>query len=108
MPGHLIELGAQVKCQHAGLATPMQPNPRVRVGGRPTNVVGSQWTVAGCSLASSSGPFCATATWLIPAPRLTSGRRPIVLNDSASTAQATGSPLFVAQTQKRVRGSQTS
>lgn len=65
MPGFLVHVGAQVKCSHAGQATPTAPNPRVTVGGQQTVVITVPYTVAGCTLPTppaANGP-CVTAQW---------------------------------------------
>lgn len=104
MPGPLLHLGAVVTCAHAGQATPLAPNPRVQVGGQPVVTLASAWTVAGCSLAGSGSPPCATAQFVTAATRVTVAGQPVVLLDSQAVCAPTGTPLFPVSVQPRVTG----
>ncbi len=105
MPGFLLHVGATVMCSHAGQAQPTTSNPRVRVGGQPTVVQSSVYTVSGCPFTVGVSPSpCVTAQWIVPATRLRSGGQPLLLQDSQSIAAPNGTPLQVLVTQVRVRG----
>src|SRR5262245_8774203 len=100
----LLHLGATVMCMHAGTATPVTTNPRVKVGGQPVVVQTSQYLIAGCSLASAPAPFCATATWVQVSTRVRAGGVPVVLQNSQAVCAAPGTGLQVVTMQMRVRG----
>jgi hypothetical protein len=102
MSGKLVTATDLVQCTHAGAAMPLQPNSRVLVGGAPTVLQTTQYTVAGCALSGSSGPFCATGTWLSGTARVTSNGQPLVIDTGQSTCVATGQPLRVVTAQQRV------
>jgi len=103
MPGFIVHQGASVMCSHAGTAQPVLPNPRVTVSGQPVVTMPGAYVVAGCSL-SGSAPFCATATFITAATRVTSMGQPVLLQDSQSTCVAPGTPLLIVATQVRVSG----
>jgi hypothetical protein len=102
MPGFIVHQGASVMCSHGGTALPVAPNPRVTVSRQAIVTMPGAYTVAGCGLAGSGGPFCATATFLTAATRVTSMLQPVLLQDSQSTCVATGMPLVIGATQPRV------
>ena len=104
MPGFLLDATSTVICLHAGQATPATVNPRVTVGGQPTVTLTAPYLVAGCSLASTGGPFCVSATWVVGATRLLSGGQPILLQDSQAVCSATGTGLQPVVVQPRVQG----
>lgn len=106
MPGYLLHQSAQVKCSHAGLATPMSVVPNVLVMNQPIVTRADQYTVAGCTLPTppaANGP-CATATWLSSATRVSSYGVPVLLQDSQSVCAPSGTPLLILGTQTRVFG----
>ena len=106
MPGYLLHMGATVMCSHGGQAMPASPFPRVTVGGQPVATQPTPWTVAGCAFVppAGNGP-CVTAMWTTGALRVTAGGLPVLLQDSQATCVPTGTPLVVALTQVRVKGS---
>ena len=106
MPGFLLHVGAQVKCLHAGQATPTAPNPSVTVSGQPTVTIAAPYVVAGCILPpppSGNGP-CVTAQWVTAATRITSNGQPLLLLDSQAICAPSGTPLLILATQTRVTG----
>ena len=106
MPGFLLHLGATVLCSHGGQALPTAPNPRVLVGGQPVTTQTAPYTVAGCAFVppAGNGP-CVTAQWVLGALRVRAGGQPVLLQDSQAICAPTGTPLMVAVTQVRVKGS---
>ena len=104
MSDYEVLVDAKVLCLHGGKAQPDVVNPRVKVSGQQIVTKKSTYTVAGCSLASSSGPFCASAAWTTGATRVKAGKVPVVLKDSQATCAATGTGLNIAATQTRVKG----
>jgi hypothetical protein len=106
MPGFLLHAGAQVQCLHAGNAQPTAMNNRVLVGGQPTVLMSTQYSIAGCTLpppSQANGP-CVTAQWTTAATRLTSGGQPLLLQDSQATCVNPGTGLSILATQTRAKG----
>jgi hypothetical protein len=106
MAGYLIQVGATVLCAHGGQAQATVPSARVKLGGQPATTQPSPWTVSGCSMPpppSGNGP-CVTASWTTGSLRVTSGGQPLLLQDSTASCVPTGTPLTVAVTQMRVKG----
>ncbi|HVF66442.1 MAG TPA: hypothetical protein VM914_02175 [Pyrinomonadaceae bacterium] len=107
MPGFILHQGAQVKCSHAGTATPTSGAVAgVTAGGQPVVVATAQYSIAGCTMPppnAGNGP-CVTATFMAPtaATRVTSNGQPVLLDTSQSTCVPTGTPLLIANTQKKV------
>ena len=106
MPGFLLHFGADVSCSHAGKATPVAPNPRVKVSNQPIVGISSSYIIAGCSLPTppaANGP-CVTAQFVTSAVRITANGVPVLLIDSQSLCTPTGTPLLPIGTQPRVKG----
>ncbi|MBD1823545.1 hypothetical protein H6F51_13740 [Cyanobacteria bacterium FACHB-DQ100] len=106
MPAYLVQQGATVICAHGGQAQPTVPNPRVKLGGQPTVLQTSPYTIAGCSNPppnANVGP-CTTANWTSGSMRIKSMGQPVILQDSPSVCVPTGTPLTVAVAQLRVKG----
>ena len=104
MPGFLVHVSAQVFCAHLGQAQPNGANARVTVGGQPTVLLTTSYTVTKCTLPpppSANGP-CASGQWLTGTTRVTSGGKPLVVNTGASICAPSGTPLIVLLTQIRV------
>lgn len=104
MPGFLVQVGAQVKCMHAGTATATKPNKRVLLGGAPSIQTTSPMAVAGCTMpppSSGNGP-CATGKWTSGTQRVKSDGQALVVVSSTSTCTPTGTPLVIAKPQTRV------
>jgi len=98
-------MGATITCSHApGQATPITPEPRVKVSNQMIVTQSTMYSVAGCSLTSSGGPFCVTAQFTSAATRVKAQSGAVLLQDSQSTSPQTGSPLVVMVTQIRVKG----
>lgn len=104
MPGYLLHEGALVVCPHAGQATPLTTNPRVKVAGQAIVTQTTTYTIASCGLAGTSSPPCATATWMTAATRVKAGGVPVLLGDSHGVCAPTLDDLEIILTQQRVRG----
>jgi hypothetical protein len=104
MPGFLLHAGATVMCAHAGQAQPVAVNPRVTVGGQPTVYQSSSYSVSACSFNPGSPSPCVTAQWTVTATRVRSAGQFLLLQDSQATCVPNGTPLTVAVTQVRVKG----
>ena len=97
----LLHRGATVRCPHQGSASPLVSNPRVRVGGNDTVVLGNGYVVSNCG----ANTRCATATYTTNlARRLKSGGKPLVLTNSGAVCVPTGAPLNTESSQQRVKG----
>jgi hypothetical protein len=104
MSGFVLHVGATVLCMHGGQAMPTAPLARVTVGGQPAVGMTTTYTVAGCPLVPPPGPPpCVTATWVVPATRVTSGGVPVVVNSSTAVCVPTGTGLQPVQFQTRVQ-----
>ena len=104
MSGYFVHLGAIVTCMHSGTAQPVMVNPRVKVSGQPIATQTSAYAIAGCSLITSGGPFCANAQWFTAAARIKSNGVPVLLQDSQAVCTPTGTGLLIQMTQVRVKG----
>jgi hypothetical protein len=100
MPGFILHLGAGVLCSHAGVATPLAPNPRVTVSGQPVVTVGTPYAIAGCSL-TPSGVFCTTGQWVVGSVRVKVMGMPVATQVGTSVCASTGSPLIPVVVQPR-------
>ena len=106
MPGFLLHQGASVSCVHGGTATPTAPNPRVKVSGQMVVTQPAPHTVAGCPFTTPGGTPqpCVTAQWTSAATRVKANGQPVLLQDSQATCVPNGTPVVIASTQTRVRG----
>lgn len=78
----VVTTATTVMCGHGGSATHIPTQVRVRIAGSPAALASDQHVVAGCSLASSSGPFCTTLAWTVPALRVKAAGQPVALHTS--------------------------
>jgi hypothetical protein len=104
MPGMLVQVGATVTCSHGGTATPITPNPRVTLGGAPSVLVTSVYSIAGCAFPpppTANGP-CVTGQWLSGTTRVLSNGQPLLCQSSTSVCAPTGTPMLITVTQARV------
>lgn len=104
MPGFLVHLGATITCFHGGQAQPSAPFPRVMVSAQAVVTQTSPYVIAGCGLAGSGSPPCATAQYVVAALRVQAGGAPVLLQDSQAVCAPTGTGLNVIVTQPRVQG----
>ena len=111
MPGQLLHVGATILCPHAGQASIISTNVRVKVSGQPVAVVNDTTLVAGCAF-TVPGPKpqpCLKVLWLVPAARVKVGGQPVLLSTSSglcqSAEQIPQGPPQVVVTQMRVKGS---
>ena len=105
MPGYLLDSGATVLCAHGGQASAASPSPRVKAGGQPITTQTAPHTVSGCPFNVSGSPMpCVTAQWTVAAMRVTSLGSPVLLQDSQAVCMPNGTPVTIASTQLRVKG----
>jgi hypothetical protein len=82
MGAPVVTSATTVMCGHAGSATHIPTQMRVRIAGSPAALASDQHVVAGCSLASSSPTFCTMLAWTVPAVRVKAGGQPLALHTS--------------------------
>ena len=108
----LLHVGATVMCPHAGQASIVPSNVRVKVSGQFVAVLPDTTTVAGCPFQVPVGPAvkplpCVAVRWLVPAMRVTVGGHPALLKTSSglcqSVEQIPQGPPNVVQTQMRAK-----
>jgi hypothetical protein len=93
-----------VTCSHGGQATPLAPDPRVKVSGQPIVTKLSPYTVAACTLLPVAGGPCVTAQFVTFATRVVANGAPVLLMDSQAICVPTGTPLLISAVQTRVTG----
>jgi hypothetical protein len=106
MPGFLVHFGATVVCAHGGQAVPTAVEPRVQLSGQAAVTMAAPYTVAGCAFPpppAANGP-CLTAQFVTGATRVFALGVPVLLVDSQAICAPTGTPLVIAATQVRVKG----
>ena len=102
MGAPILHAGASVMCAHGGQATPMSPNPRVRVSGQPITTQSAPYIVAGCPFSTPGGPLpCVTAQWVVGAMRVRAGGMPVLTQSSSAITTPNGVPLTVTAAQPR-------
>jgi uncharacterized Zn-binding protein involved in type VI secretion len=95
----VVTSATTIMCGHAGSATHVPTQVRVRISGSPAALASDQHIVAGCSLASSTPTFCTTLAWTVPAMRVKVGGQPVALHTSMPMGVGPG---IVAAGQARV------
>jgi len=105
MPGFLLHVGAVVQCAHGGVAQPVVPYPRVTVSGQPIVLQAPPYVIAGCPFVAGIVPMpCVTGTWVMGSMRVKANGMPVLLRDSQAICIPNGTPLTIAMTQVRVKG----
>ncbi len=105
MPGYLVDSGATVMCSHGGQAQPVMTDSRVKAGGQPVVPQSSTYTVSACPYAPGGVTTpCVTAMWSTAATRVKASGVALLLADSQSQSTPNATPLTVAVTQTRVKG----
>lgn len=99
MSAPIITSQTPVNCGHAGVATHVPTQARVRVVGSPVALASDQHAVAGCSLSASGSP-CVTLAWTVPAMRVRVSGQPVLVQTSLPLAVGPG---IVMPGQVRVR-----
>jgi len=91
MPGPLYHVANTTTCIHGGKVMTVPSGPRVFVNGiDPVATASDVFAIVGCVFTTpATGPHpCITATWPVPALRLTSMGRPLLLDGSVGMTQA--------------------
>ena len=97
----IVHFGATVMCMHAGNAVATMPFPRVTVSGQPVVQTTTPYVIAGCSLSTSSGPFCDSGQWIAGATRVLAGGLPVAVVGGTAVCIATGTGMQALATQAR-------
>ena len=102
MPGPVLTAHSALLCPHAGAATIVTANNRVRLGGAPVITVFDSAIVAGC--ANAPAP-CVRISWPPHSSRVLAGGAPVVTQYSVGLAltangAAAGSPIVTATAQR--------
>ena len=93
MSNPLLHVGATIQCPHAGSASVVPSNMRVKVGGQPVAVLPDTTTVAGCPFQIPVGVGtkpqpCVVVRWLVPALRVKVSGQPALLKTSSGLCQS--------------------
>lgn len=99
MGAPIVTSATTIMCGHAGSASHIPTQVRVRISGSPAALASDQHIVAGCTLASSTPTFCTVLAWTIPAIRVKVGGQPVALHTSMPMGVGPG---IVAAGQMRV------
>jgi hypothetical protein len=89
----IITSQTMVICGHAGSASHVPTNMRVRAGGSPVAVATDQHMVAGCALTSVPSTPCTVLMWSVPAIRVRIGGVPALLQTSIPMGIGPGTVL---------------
>ncbi len=100
----LLDVVIPVTCSHGGLATPVAGNVRVLVDGKPTVVLSTDYTIAGCPYVHSSGSAspCASGMWTAGSVRVQSQGQPLAVQGGQSICSPNGTPLVATGSGFRV------
>jgi len=102
MPGPMLTSTTQIKCAHAGTATPVSTNPKVTINAQPVVTIATQYTVAGCTFPSmsSGAPPCVKAQFTSASTKVTSYGQFVLLGDSQATTLPNGTPAIIVPNPK--------
>jgi hypothetical protein len=89
-------------CAHGGQAMATAPNPRVVLGGQPSVLLSTPWTVAGCPLVPPPLPPCVTGMWVVGTVRVMSNGQPLVVQSGSGITMPNGTPMMPVVVQARV------
>lgn len=90
MGAPVITSQTPVNCGHAGVATHVPTQFRVRVGGSPAALASDQHAVAGCGLTGTPTPPCIVLAWTVPAMRVRAAGLPVLVQTSLPIATGPG------------------
>ncbi len=106
MSSPLLHLGVPLTCSHGGSAHVTQTNSRVLVGGQPVVTLPGACVITGCPLPPAHGASgCRTGHFITASSRVTVMGQLLVLQDSLSICEPTGTPLLILAGQSRVLAS---
>jgi hypothetical protein len=93
MPGHILDGAATIQCSHAAPATLAASGARLLFARMPAALAGDEASVAGCPFQVPAGAAtkpqpCATIAWTVPATRVRSGGKFVLLNPSPSLCRS--------------------
>jgi hypothetical protein len=90
MGAPVITSQTPVNCGHAGIATHIPTQIRVRMSGSPAATAADQHVVAGCSLTGTGTPPCVVLAWSVPALRVRASGQPLLIQTSMPIATGPG------------------
>lgn len=86
----IITSQTTVQCGHAGSATHVPTQFRVKISGSPAALASDQHMVAGCGLTGTTTPPCVTLAWSVPATRVRVSGQPVLVQTSLPMATGPG------------------
>jgi len=102
----VLTAASTVQCAHLGNGTPVNPMPRVLVGGKPAVTLSTAYTIAACqfpTMTAGNSPPCVTAQFSIaPSARVLTLAGPLLVSSSNGTSLPNGTPLVVMPDQIKV------
>lgn len=107
MPGPITHASNVTMCPHGGQVQDLPTTPRVLLLGLPAALMPDQFIIAGCAFMIGPMPSpCIKVQWLVPAARVTSMGKPLLIQSSVGVCQAAtqapqGAPI-IASNQTRV------
>jgi hypothetical protein len=110
MAAPVLQLGCTIRCPHGGMASVLNTNTRVKVGGNYALLSTDTYTIAGCpfTLPGPKPQPCVTIQWQSEARRVKAVGRPVLLQTSVglckSAEQVVQGTALVTGVQTRVRG----
>jgi hypothetical protein len=112
MPGQILDAAATLQCPHAAPAKLAATGVRLLFASQPAALAGDQATVSGCPFQVPIGTGtkpqpCVTAVWPVPATRVRSAGKFVLLHPSPSICRSAEGipqgPASVIRQQTRVR-----
>jgi hypothetical protein len=110
MAAPILQLGCTIRCPHGGMASVVNTNTRVKVGGNYALLSTDAYTVAGCPfiLPGLKPQPCVTIQWQSEAKRVKVAGSPVILQTSVglckSAEQVAQGTALVSGVQARVKG----
>lgn len=90
MGAPVITQQTPVNCGHAGVATHIPTQVRVRAAGAPAALAADQHVVAGCALTGSPTAPCVVLAWTVPATRVRVSGQPVLVQTSVPIGTGPG------------------
>jgi hypothetical protein len=93
MAGHILDAAATIQCSHAATAKLKASGARLLFGRIPAALVGDEASVVGCPFQVPVGTGtkpqpCVAISWTMPAKRVRSGGKFVLLNPSPSLCRS--------------------
>lgn len=109
MGAPILQLGCTIQCPHGGMASVINTNTRVKVGGNYALLATDTYTIAGCPFTMGTSPHpCVTIQWTAPAQRVKVNGKPVLLQTSVGLCKAADGLVqgtaLISGVQTRVKG----